>query len=117
MLLSAVTSQTPVCSSFVPPEESPGPNGATLLFTCTCRGCIFQVLPDLNPQHQARSSAQYWQLRSAWPQQQAVAAFLQSPPLVALLQAVLASSQVLLYNGKQAAPAQVHGIEAFLERT
>lgn len=41
------------------------------------------------------------QLRSTWPCQHAVAAFLHSQPLLQLLQAVLGSSSVLLYNGKQ----------------
>lgn len=67
----------------------------------SARGCILQVLPDLVPSHPARSSAQYWQLRSAWPCQQAAAAFLQSPTLLDLLANVLGCSrnQLLLYNG------------------
>jgi hypothetical protein len=59
------------------------------------------VLPELVPNHPARSSAHYWQLRSSWPCQQAVAAFLQSLPLFGLLQAVLGCREVLLYNGEE----------------
>lgn len=72
-----------------------------VLWCLSARGCILQVLPDLGPSHPARSSSQYWQLRLAWPCQQAPAAFLQSQPLLDLLANVLGCSrdQLLLYNG------------------
>jgi hypothetical protein len=80
-------------------QELTGPGVCSVLVVD--RGCILQVLPELGPSHPARSSPQYWQLRSEWPCQQAAAAFLQSQPLLELLADVLGCScdQLLLYNG------------------
>jgi hypothetical protein len=58
------------------------------------------VLPELHLGHAARSSSNYWQHRSLWPCQQAAAAFLQSQQLLSVLQEVLGSRTVLLYNGE-----------------
>jgi hypothetical protein len=68
------------------------------LFT-QCRGCIFQVLPELVPGHAARAdSADYFKRRESWPCCRQVTAFLQGSQLLELLQAAPGSTDVLLYN-------------------
>jgi hypothetical protein len=64
-----------------------------------CRGCVFQVLPELIPGHAARAdSAAYVKQRDSWPCCPAVAGFLQSSDLLQALQAALDSTSLLLYN-------------------
>jgi hypothetical protein len=70
-----------------------------LLSIWGCRGCIFQVLPELGPGHAARAdSAAYFKRRNSWPCSPGVAAFLQSAQLLQVLQAAIGSTTVLLYN-------------------
>lgn len=92
------------CGSHAPPSVSPA------LGCCACRrGCIFQVLAGFRQDCSSTAHAQsadgspaaYWRRRSTWPCQRAVAAWLRSPPLVALLQTALGTQQPLLYNGER----------------
>lgn len=57
------------------------------------------MLPELVPGHVARAdAASYFKQRDSWPCCQGIAAFLQSPQVLQLMQAALGSTAVLLYN-------------------
>eukprot|EP00878_Enallax_costatus_P033664 GHUV01037208.1.p1 GENE.GHUV01037208.1~~GHUV01037208.1.p1 ORF type:complete len:291 (+),score=79.13 GHUV01037208.1:98-970(+) len=67
-----------------------------------CRGCIFQVLPEVAQAPAAHPASTdpttYWRLRTSWPYSAATASFLQSQQLQETLQDCLGTQTVLLYN-------------------